>query len=65
MSDHATCAGVPAGGGGVARFKLIPEAHLLLFEGDRVLLLRRQNTAYVRAAIDRVCLGATYSKLGW
>ena len=30
----------------MARFKLIPEAHLLLFEGDRVLLLRRQNTGY-------------------
>jgi ADP-ribose pyrophosphatase YjhB (NUDIX family) len=28
------------------RFKLIPEAHLLLFEGDRVLLLRRENTGF-------------------
>ncbi len=30
----------------VERFKLIPEAHLLLFEDDRVLLLRRENTGY-------------------
>jgi 8-oxo-dGTP diphosphatase len=29
-----------------ARFSLIPEAHLLLIEGDRILLLRRQNTGY-------------------
>src|SRR5262249_32484359 len=30
----------------VEHFKLIPEAHLLLFEDDRVLLLRRVNTGY-------------------
>jgi len=30
----------------VARFQLIPEAHLLLVEAGRVLLLRRQNTGY-------------------
>jgi 8-oxo-dGTP diphosphatase len=28
------------------RFKLIPEAHLLLFSAGRVLLLRRHNTGY-------------------
>lgn len=28
------------------RFKLIPEAHLLLFRENRILLLRRQNTGY-------------------
>ncbi len=28
------------------RFTLIPEAHLLLRRGDRLLLLRRQNTGY-------------------
>jgi len=28
------------------RFRLIPEAHLLLWDGDRILLLRRQNTGY-------------------
>jgi 8-oxo-dGTP diphosphatase len=27
-------------------FRLIPEAHLLLFQDDRVLLLRRENTGY-------------------
>jgi ADP-ribose pyrophosphatase YjhB (NUDIX family) len=27
-------------------FKLIPEAHLLLFHSDRILLLRRHNTGY-------------------
>jgi 8-oxo-dGTP diphosphatase len=27
-------------------FRLIPEAHLLLFKDDRVLLLRRANTGY-------------------
>lgn len=30
----------------MARFTLIPEVHLLLFDGDRVLLLRRHNTGY-------------------
>src|SRR5215510_7180909 len=30
----------------MARFRLIPEAHLLLFEDDRILLLRRENTGY-------------------
>ena len=29
-----------------ARFAVIPEAHLLLVQGDRVVLLRRQNTGY-------------------
>lgn len=28
------------------RFKLIPEAHLLLFEGNNILLLLRKNTGY-------------------
>jgi len=28
------------------RSTLIPEAHLLLFRGDHILLLRRQNTGY-------------------
>jgi 8-oxo-dGTP diphosphatase len=28
------------------RFKLVPEAHLLLLQGDRILLLRRCNTDY-------------------
>ena len=28
------------------RFTLIPEAHLLLFADDRILLLRRCNTGY-------------------
>lgn len=28
------------------RFKLVPEAHLLLVRGDRILLLRRRNTDY-------------------
>ena len=28
------------------RFALIPEAHLLLMQNERVLLLRRQNTGY-------------------
>ena len=28
------------------RFKLIPEAHLLLFQDARILLLRRHNTGY-------------------
>lgn len=28
------------------RFKLIPEAHLLLIDGGRVLLLQRANTGY-------------------
>lgn len=30
----------------MARFALIPEAHLLLFRAGHVLLLRRQNTGY-------------------
>src|SRR5947207_1353855 len=30
----------------MARFALIPEAHLLLLQNTRVLLLRRQNTGY-------------------
>jgi ADP-ribose pyrophosphatase YjhB (NUDIX family) len=30
----------------MTRFKLIPEAHLLLFNGDQLLLLKRQNTGY-------------------
>jgi len=30
----------------MARFCLIPEAHLLLLRDNRVLLLRRQNTGY-------------------
>ena len=30
----------------MTRFTLIPEAHLLLFRDDQVLLLRRQNTGY-------------------
>jgi ADP-ribose pyrophosphatase YjhB (NUDIX family) len=30
----------------VARFTLIPEAHLLLFRDDRILLLERCNTGY-------------------
>jgi 8-oxo-dGTP diphosphatase len=30
----------------VPRFTLIPEAHLLLFADDRILLLRRCNTGY-------------------
>lgn len=30
----------------MARFKLVPEAHLLLFSGGNTLLLRRQNTGY-------------------
>jgi len=28
------------------RFKLVPEAHLLLLQNDRILLLRRRNTGY-------------------
>lgn len=28
------------------RFALIPEAHLLLYRGENILLLRRQNTGY-------------------
>jgi ADP-ribose pyrophosphatase YjhB (NUDIX family) len=28
------------------RFKLIPEAHLLLFRNDEILLLQRHNTGY-------------------
>ncbi len=28
------------------RFSLIPEAHLLLFRGEQILLLRRHNTGY-------------------
>ena len=28
------------------RFKLVPETHLLLVQGDRILLLRRCNTGY-------------------
>jgi 8-oxo-dGTP diphosphatase len=28
------------------RFKLIPEAHLFLFNSDQLLLLQRQNTGY-------------------
>jgi 8-oxo-dGTP pyrophosphatase MutT (NUDIX family) len=28
------------------RFKLVPEAHLLLIRDDRILLLRRRNTDY-------------------
>lgn len=30
----------------MARFRLIPEVHLLLYSDDRVLLLRRANTGY-------------------
>jgi len=30
----------------VEHFKLIPEAHLLLFKDEHVLLLRRENTGY-------------------
>ena len=30
----------------MARFALIPEAHLLLLQNEQVLLLRRQNTGY-------------------
>lgn len=30
----------------MARFKLIPEAHLLLFDAGRILLLERRNTGY-------------------
>jgi 8-oxo-dGTP diphosphatase len=30
----------------MARFKLVPEAHLFLLLGDRILLLRRRNTGY-------------------
>ena len=30
----------------MVRFTLIPEAHLLLFRDDRILLLRRRNTGY-------------------
>jgi 8-oxo-dGTP diphosphatase len=30
----------------VPRFALIPEAHLLLFENDHILLLRRSHTGY-------------------
>ena len=30
----------------MARFKLIPESHLLLIRDDRILLLRRRNTDY-------------------
>lgn len=30
----------------VARFAVVPEVHLLLFDGGQVLLLRRQNTGY-------------------
>jgi len=30
----------------MARFTLVPEAHLLLFREDQVLLLRRHNTGY-------------------
>jgi len=30
----------------LSRFKLIPETHLLLLDGARVLLLRRENTGY-------------------
>ena len=28
------------------RFKLVPESHLLLVQGGRILLLRRRNTGY-------------------
>ena len=30
----------------MSRFKLIPEAHLILQDNNRVLLLRRENTGY-------------------
>ncbi len=30
----------------VDRFKIIPEAHLILLEENRILLLRRENTGY-------------------
>jgi 8-oxo-dGTP pyrophosphatase MutT (NUDIX family) len=30
----------------MTRFKLVPEAHLFLLYGDRILLLRRRNTGY-------------------
>jgi len=30
----------------MARFKLVPETHLFLLRGDRILLLRRCNTDY-------------------
>jgi 8-oxo-dGTP pyrophosphatase MutT (NUDIX family) len=30
----------------MARFKLVPESHLLLIRDDRILLLRRRNTDY-------------------
>lgn len=30
----------------MARFSVIPEAHLLLFQNERVLLLRRYNTGF-------------------
>jgi len=30
----------------VEHFKLVPEAHLLLFKDEQVLLLRRENTGY-------------------
>jgi 8-oxo-dGTP diphosphatase len=30
----------------MTRFKIVPEAHLVLFDGDRTLLLRRRNTGY-------------------
>ena len=33
-------------GTGTNRFKLIAEAHLVLFDEDRILLLRRYNTGY-------------------
>ena len=50
MSRHSYCHDVVSSAllvlTAMARFKLIPEVHLLLMRDDRILMLRRFNTGY-------------------